>query len=117
MAKYAFVRGDRYAITLPVTKDNVAFDLTSWTATCTLGQDDVIIAKTEAEVPTSVGPLAVAGKTTLTVQPGNGSATMTICNSALLDVGDYVLELRATNGTLVYTWPVWSLSMAEPQGI
>lgn len=117
MAKYSFVRGDRYAITLPVTKDNVAFDLSTWTATCTLGQDDVIIAKTESEVSTSVGPPAVAGKCTLTVQPGNGNATLTVCNSTLLDVGDYVLELRATNGTLVYTWPVWNLSIAEPQGV
>lgn len=113
MAKYSFVRGDRYAITLPVTKDGVAFDLTTWTATCTLGQDDVIIATTESEAPGA----APAGRCTLIVQPGNGSATLTICNSTLLEVGDYVLELRATNGTLAYTWPVWNISIAEPQGI
>lgn len=113
MAKYTFTRGDRYAITLPVTKDNIAFDLSTWTATCTLGQNDVVIATTEVEVPGVEG----VGRTTLTVQPQNGSATVTICNSALLVTGDYELELRATNGTLVYTWPKWNVNIAEPQGI
>lgn len=113
MAKYTFVRGDRYAITLPVTKDGVAFDLTTWTATCTLGQDDVILARTETEVPGA----APTGRCTLTVQPTTTGATLTICNSALLEAEDYVLELRATNGTLVYSWPVWNLSVVEPQGI
>lgn len=109
--RYEFYRGDRYAITLPVTKDGVAFDLTGWDTTCTLGQDDVRAAITEAEVPGS------EGRCTLTVQSGNGSATLTICNSPLLEAGYYDIELRAVLGSLAYTWPKWQIHIAEPLGI
>lgn len=109
--RYEYYRGDRYAITLPVTKDNVAFDLTGWTTTCTLGQDDTQVAITETEMP------GAEGRCTLTVQPGNGSATLTICNSTLLEQGYYDVELRAVQGPLVYTWPKWQITIAEPLGI
>ena len=113
MLKQTFMRGDRYAITLPVTKEGVAFDLTTWETSCTLGQEDTIRAIKEAEVPGGVG----VGRCTLTVQPGNGSATLTICNSTLLEPGDYDIELRAASGAVVYTWPKWQLTIGEPLGI
>lgn len=111
MAEYRFVRGDRYALTCPITKDAVAFDLTSggpWTTVATLGQGDTAKAITEAEQ---------ALRTTLTVANGNGSATVTICNSTLLVEGMYSLEVRTTNGTLSYTWPPWSIRIIEPTRI
>jgi hypothetical protein len=109
--RYEFTRGDRYAITLPVTKDGVAFDLTGWTVSCTLGQDDTQVAVTEAEVP------GAEGRCTLTVQPGNSSATLTICNSTLLEQGYYDIELRAVLDSQVYTWPKWQITIVEPLGI
>jgi len=108
MAEFRFVRGDRYALTCPLTKDGVAFDLTAggpWTTVATLAQGDTSKAITEAE--------SVA-KTTLTVQNTATGCTVTICNSTLLTEGVYSLEVRTTNGTLCYTWPVWALRIVEP---
>jgi hypothetical protein len=111
MAEFRFVRGDRYALTCPLTKDSVAFDLTAggpWTTVATLAQGDTAKAITEAESGT---------KATLTVTNGNGSATVTICASTLLTAGEYSLEIRTTNGTLSYTWPPWSIRVVEPTRI
>jgi len=114
MAEYRLVRGDRYAITAPITKDGTTFDLTSggtWVTVATLGQGDVIKATTEAESDT---------KCTLTVANGNGYAMITICNSTKLAEGVYDLELRTTDaptGTTAYTWPCWSIRIVEPQRI
>ena len=116
MAEFRFVRGDRYALTCPLTKDNVAFDTTAggpWTVTATLGQGDVVKATTEAEVPGVLG----TGRTTLTVQNTSTGCTVTICNSTLLTEGVYSLEVRATDGTLSYTWPAWSIRVVEPTRI
>jgi len=113
MAEYRLVRGDRYAITCPITKDGVAFDLTSggtWVTVATLGQGDTVKAITEAE----------AARCTLTVTNGNGFASVLICNSTLLTEGVYTLELRTTDapvGTTAYTWPCWSIRVVEPQRI
>ena len=110
MAEYRFVRGDRYPLTCPITKDGTAFDLTSggpWTTVATLAQGDTAKAITEAETT----------RCTLTVANGNGSATVTICNSTLLIEGIYSLELRTTNGTLCYTWPSWAIRIVEPTRI
>jgi hypothetical protein len=107
MAEFRFVRGDRYALTCPLTKDRVAFDLTAggpWTTVATLAQGDTAKAITEAE----------GAKTTLTVQNTTTGCTVTICNSTLLTAGEYSLEIRTTNGTLSYTWPPWSLRVVEP---
>lgn len=117
MAEFRFVRGDRYALTCPLTKDGVAFDLTAggpWTTVATLAQGDTAKAITEAEVPTSVGPPAVAGRCTLTVQNATTGCTVTICNSTLLTEDVYTLEVGTTNGTLSYTWPVWAIRVIEP---
>lgn len=108
MAEFRFVRGDRYALTCPLTKDGVAFDLTSggpWTTTATLAQGDTAKAITETES---------GSKTTLTVQNTSTGCTVTICNSTLLSEGVYSLEVRTTNGTLSYTWPSWSIRIVEP---
>lgn len=111
MAEFKFVRGDRYALTCPLTKDGTAFNLTSggpWTTTATLAQGDTAKAITEGES---------ALKTTLTVVNGNGSVTVTICNSILLTEGVYSLEIRTTDGTLCYTWPSWAIRVVEPTRI
>lgn len=111
MAEFRFARGDRYALTCPLTKDGVAFDLTAggpWTTVATLAQGDTAKAITEAE--------SVA-KTTLTVQNTTTGCTVTICNSTLLTEGVYSLEVRTTNGTLCYTWPSWSIRVVEPTRI
>ena len=111
MAEFRFVRGDRYALTCPLTKDGVAFDLTAggpWTTVATLAQGDTAKAIAEAE--------SVA-KTTLTVQNTTTGCTVTICNSTLLTEGVYSLEVRATDGTLSYTWPSWSIRIVEPTRI
>jgi len=111
MAEFRFVRGDRYVLTCPITKDGTAFDLTSggpWTTVATLAQGDTAKAITEVEN---------VAKTTLTVTNGNGSASVTICNSTLLSEGLYSLEVRTTNGTLSYTWPSWSIRIVEPTRI
>ena len=116
MAEYKFVRGDRYALTCPLTKDNVAFDTTAggpWTVTATLGQGDVVKATTEAEVPGALG----VGRTTLTVQNTTTGCTVTICNSILLPEGLYDLEVHATDGAVAYTWPAWALRIVEPQRV
>ena len=113
MAEYKFVRGDRYALTCPLTKDGAEFDATAWTVSATLGQGDVVKATTEAEVPGVLG----VGKTTLTVQNTTTGCTVTICNSTLLTEGLYDLEVRATDGTLSYTWPSWSIRVVEPTRI
>jgi hypothetical protein len=109
MAEFRFVRGDRYALTCPLTKDGVAFDLTanSWTTVATLAQGDTAKAITEAETT----------KTTLTVQNTTTGCTVTICNSTLLVEGVYSLEVRTTNGTLSYIWPPWSIRIIEPTRI
>lgn len=107
MAEFRFVRGDRYALTCPLTKDGTAFDLTAggpWTTVATLAQGDTAKAITEAE----------GAKTTLTVQNTATGCTVTICNSTLLTEGVYSLEVRTTNGTLCYTWPVWAIRVIEP---
>ena len=83
MAEYKFVRGDRYALTCPLTKDGAAFDATAWTVSATLGQGDVIKATTEAEVPGALG----VGRPTLTVQGTSTGCTVTICNSKTRDLG------------------------------
>ena len=111
MAEFRFVRGDRYALTCPLTKDGVAFDLTSggpWTTTAILAQGDTIKATTETESLT---------KTTLTVQNTATGCTVTICNSTLLSEGLYSLEVSATDGTMCYTWPCWSIRVVEPTRI
>jgi enoyl-[acyl-carrier-protein] reductase (NADH) len=111
MAEFRFVRGDRYALTCPLTKDGVVFNLTSggpWTTTATLAQGDTAKAITEAEN---------ALKTTLTVQNTTTGCTVTICASALLSEGLYSLEVRTTDGTLSYTWPSWSIRIVEPTRI
>ena len=111
MAEFRFVRGDRYALTCPLTKDGTAFDLTSggpWTTVATLAQGDTAKAITEAENP---------AKTTLTVQNTTTGCTVTICASTLLTEGVYSLEVRTTNGTLCYTWPSWSIRVVEPTRI
>ena len=111
MAEFRFVRGDRYALTCPLTKDGVAFDLTAggpWTTVATLAQGDTAKAITEAEN---------ALKTTLTVQNTATGCMVTICNSTLLTEGVYSLEVRATDGTLSYTWPSWSIRVVEPTRI
>ena len=111
MAEFRFVRGDRYALTCPLTKDGVAFDLTSggpWTVSATLAQGDTIKAIKEVED---------VAKTTLTVQNTTTGCTVTICNSTLLTEGVYSLEVRATDGTLSYTWPSWSIRIVEPTRI
>jgi hypothetical protein len=111
MAEYLYHRGDTFAMTCPITKDLVPFDLTSggpWTATATLGQLDVVKAITEAPDPL---------KTTLVVQNGNGFATVVIYGSELLNAGFYDLELTATDGTLRHTWPKWVIWIVEPQRI
>lgn len=116
MAEYKFTRGDRYALTCPLTKDNVVFDTTAggpWTVTATLGQGDVVKATTEAEVPGALG----VGRTTLTVQNTTTGCTVTICNSTLLAEGLYDLEVHATDGTAAYTWPAWSIRITEPQRV
>lgn len=116
MAEFRFVRGDRYALTCPLTKDGVAFDLTAggpWTTVTTLAQGDTAKATTETEVPGA----APTGRCTLTVANGSGSATVTICNSTLLSEGFYSLELRTTNGTFSYTWPAWAIRIVEPTRI
>jgi hypothetical protein len=115
MAEYKFARGDRYALTCPLTKDNVAFDATagSWVVTATLGQGDVVKATTETEVPGVLG----VGKTTLTVQNTTTGCAVTICNSILLSEGLYDLEVHATDGTAAYTWPTWSIHIVEPQRV
>ena len=111
MAEYKFVRGDRYALTCPLTKDNVAFDTTAggpWTVTATLGQGDTVKATTEVES---------VSKTTLTIQNTATGCTVTICNSTLLSEGLYSLEVRATDGTICYTWPSWAIRIVEPTRI
>jgi len=116
MAEFKFVRGDRYALACPLTKDGVVFDLTAggpWTTVATLAQGDTAEAITEAEVPGA----APAGRCTLTVQNTTTGCTVTICNSTLLTEGFYSLEVRATNGTLSYTWPVWTIRIVEPTRI
>src|SRR5664280_2470284 len=116
MAEFRFVRGDRYALTCPLTKDGVAFDLTAggpWTTVATLAQGDTAKAITEAEV---LGA-APTGRCTLTVQNTTTGCTVTICNSALLTEDVYTLEVRTTNGTLCYTWPLWALRVIEPTRI
>jgi|SRR5450830_785420 len=116
MAEFKFVRGDRYALACPLTKDRVVFDLTSggpWTTVATLALGDTAKAITEAEVPGVLG----VGRTTLTVQNTSTGCTVTICNSTLLTEDLYSLEVRATNGTLSYTWPSWSLRIVEPTRI
>ena len=108
MAEFRFVRGDRYALTCPLTKDGVAFDLTAggpWTTVATLAQGDTAKAITEAEN---------VAKTTLTVQNTTTGCTVTICNSTLLSEGVYSLEVSATDGTLRYSWPSWSIRIVEP---
>ena len=113
MAEYKFVRGDRYALTCPLTKDGAAFDATAWTVSATLGQGDVIKATTEAEVPGALG----VGRVTLSVQGTTTGCTVTICNSTLLPEGLYDLEVHATDGTAAYTWPTWSIRVVEPQRV
>jgi len=110
MAEFRFVRGDRYALTCPLTKDGVAFDLTAggpWTTVATLAQGDTAKAITEAE----------GAKCTLTVQNTTTGCTVTICGSTALTEGVYSLEVRTTNGTLCYTWPSWSIRVVEPTRI
>ena len=110
MAELKFVRGDRYALTCPLTKDGVAFDLTAggpWTTVATLAQGDTPKAITEAETI----------RCTLTVQNTSTGCTVTICNSTLLTEDVYSLEVRATNGTLCYTWPSWGIRIVEPTRI
>ena len=110
MAEFRFVRGDRYALTCPLTKDGVAFDLTAggpWTTVAALAQGDTAKAITEAETT----------HTTLTVQNTATGCTVTICNSTLLTEGVYSLEVRTTDGTLSYTWPSWSIRVIEPTRI
>lgn len=108
MAEFKFIRGDRYALTCPLTKDGAVFDLTTggpWTTTATLAQGDTAKAIAEAEDP---------AKTTLTVQNTATGCTVTICNSTLLTEGLYSLEVSATDGTIRYTWPCWSIHIVEP---
>ena len=113
MAEYKFARGDRYALTCPLTKDGVAFDATTWTVSATLGQGDVIKATKEEEVPGALG----VGRPTLTVQGTATGCTVTICNSLLLPEGLYDLEVHATDGTVAYTWPTWAIHVTEPQRV
>lgn len=111
MAEFRFVRGDRYALTCPLTKDGVAFDLTAggpWTTVATLAQGDTAKAITEVEN---------VAKTTLTVQNTMTGCTVTICNSTLLTEGVYSLEVRATDGTISYTWSPWAIRIVEPTRI
>lgn len=111
MAEFRFVRGDRYPLACPLTKDNVVFNATvggPWTTTATLAQDDTVKAIAELENP---------ARATLTVQNTTTGCTVTICNSTLLTEGVYSLEVRTTDGTLSYTWPAWALRIVEPTRI
>ena len=110
MAEFRFTRGDRYALTCPLMKDGAMFDTTSggWTVTAILAQGDTIKASKESESGT---------KATLTVQNTPTGCTVTICNSTLLSEGLYSLEVSATDGTLRYTWPSWSIRIVEPSRV